>query len=61
MFQIKTVVIADFRRKSVIGDRQAFGSELFSEYSILFLEVFDDIALITIDPTGEEHQQKLKG
>ncbi|MFT5391886.1 MAG: hypothetical protein ACI8PT_002081 [Gammaproteobacteria bacterium] len=54
-------MIADFRRKLAIGDRQAFGSELFSEYSILFLEVLYDIALIAIDPTGEERQQRLKG
>jgi hypothetical protein len=61
LFQIRIVVIADFRRKLAIGDRQAFGSELFSEYSILFLEVLYDIALIAIDPTGEERQQRLKG
>jgi hypothetical protein len=34
---------------------------LFSEYSVLFLQVLDDIALIAIDPAGEEHHQKLEG
>ena len=38
-----------------IGEQQPFAAELFSEYSVLFLKVLDDIALVAIDPTGEEH------
>ena len=49
------------RRSEKADPEEALSAKLFSEYSVLILQVLDDIALVAIDPPREEHHEKLEG
>src|SRR5262249_31632796 len=45
----------------VIGQPEASARQLAFEDSVLRHEVLDDVVLVAIDPSGEDHQQHLQG
>ena len=47
-------------RRWVVGEAQPPRSELFTEDTVLFLKIVDDLALLPVDPTSEGDQDKLQ-
>jgi len=45
----------------VIGKPKTFGAELLTQHPVLFLQVFDDLLLLPIEPTGERNQYDMPG
>jgi hypothetical protein len=43
-----------------IGEPNAASAEAFLEQSVLFLEIVDDVQLMTVDPPSEHHQQQVQ-
>jgi hypothetical protein len=44
-----------------IGEAQSLAAQLLTERSVLFLEIFNHVLLVSIDPAGEDqHQKKLQ-
>jgi hypothetical protein len=43
-----------------VGEADAASAQAFLEQAVLFLEVVDQIQLMTVDPSGEHHQQQVK-
>jgi len=45
----------------VIVEQDAFLAELLSEHPIFSFQIFDDLLLVAIDPTGQDEKEQLPG
>ncbi len=45
----------------IVVEQNAFPANLFLEYLIFGVEIFDNFLLMAIDPAGDNHQAKLPG
>jgi hypothetical protein len=45
----------------VVGEAQTPGADLFTQDTILFLKVVNDVALLLGEPAGERDQAELQG
>jgi hypothetical protein len=58
-----TSEILSSRRQSSalrVAEPQTPVAELFAQDAVLFLEIFDDVALLLVHPSGERHEQELQ-
>src|SRR5262249_23487148 len=45
----------------VVGEAQPCGSDLFTQDTVLFPKIVDDVALLLVEPAGERDQDELQG
>ena len=43
-----------------VGEANAASAQAFLEQAVLFLEIVDDVQLMTVDLSSEHHQQQIK-
>ena len=45
----------------LVCESKALGAEMLTQHPVLFLQVFDDLLLLPIEPTGERNQYDMPG